>query len=98
MREIGIDMSQSHPKQLSRATLESLDLVILWDTAHLFVCFIPYLLHPLLELEARKEMPGIMATKALDRLRRFTELATRRRFTRPADEDPALLSRVSGVS
>ena len=28
MREIGIDMSQSHPKQLSRATLESLDLVI----------------------------------------------------------------------
>jgi len=28
MREIGIDMSQSHPKHLSRATLESLDLVI----------------------------------------------------------------------
>jgi len=28
MREIGIDMSEAHPKQLSRETLESLDLVV----------------------------------------------------------------------
>jgi hypothetical protein len=61
------------------------------------VCFIAYLLYSLLEIEARKEITGITGTKALDRLRKFTECSTRPRYMTPTGEDIALLSRVSRV-
>ena len=83
-----------------RITKETIKIRPIWNRteqhikAHLFVCFIAYLLYSLLEIEARKEIPGITGTKALDRLRRFMERAKRPRFL-PLEEDLALLSRVS---
>jgi len=61
------------------------------------VCFLAYLLYSLLEIEARKEIYGITGTKALDRLKKFMERATRPRYMTPTGEDLALLSRVSRV-
>lgn len=83
-----------------RITKETIKIRPIWNRteehikAHLFVCFIAYLLYSLLEIEARKDIPGITGMKTLDRLRRFTESVKRPRFL-PSDEDIALLSRVS---
>jgi len=86
-----------------RITKETIKIRPIWNRteqhikAHLFVCFIAYLLYSLLEIEARKEISGITGTKALDRLRKFMERATRPRYMTPTGEDRALLSRVSRV-
>jgi transposase len=83
-----------------RNTKETMKIRPIWNRteehikAHLFVCFIAYLLYSLLEIEARKETPGITGMGALDRLRRFMERAKRPRFS-PSEKDIALLSRVS---
>ena len=80
-----------------RITRETIKIRPIWSRmerhikAHLFVCFIAYLLYSLLELEARKQIPGITGVKALERLRKFTERATRPRFL-PTTEDINLLS------
>lgn len=80
-----------------RITKETIKIRPIWNRteehikAHLFVCFIAYLLYSLLELEARKQIPGITGVKALERLRKFTERATRPRFL-PTTEDINLLS------
>jgi transposase len=86
-----------------RITKETIKIRPIWNRteqhikAHLFVCFIAYLLYSLLEIEARKEISGITGAKALDRLRKFMERATRPRYMTPTGEDLALLSRVSRV-
>jgi transposase len=86
-----------------RITKETIEIRPIWNRteqhikAHLFVCFIAYLLYSLLEIEARKEISGITGTKALDRLRKFMERSTRPRHMTPTGEDIALLSRVSRV-
>ena len=86
-----------------RITKETIKIRPIWNRteqhikAHLFVCFLAYLLYSLLEIEARKEISGITGTKALDRLKKFMERATRPRYMTPTGEDLALLSRVSRV-
>ena len=83
-----------------RITKETIKIRPIWNRteehikARLFVCFLAHLLISLLELEARKEIPGITGLKALDRLRRFMERTKRPRFS-PSEEDIALFSRVS---
>jgi hypothetical protein len=60
----------------------------------MFVRFLAYLPISPLELDARKRISGITGVKALERLRKFTERATRPRFL-PTTEDVDLLSRFS---
>lgn len=62
-----------------RITKETIKIRPIWNRteehvkAHLFVCFIAYLLYSLLEIQARKSMAGITGTKALDKLRILTK-------------------------
>jgi len=68
-----------------RITKETIKIRPIWNRteqhikAHLFVCFLAYLLHSLLELQARKSVEGIAGTKALDKLKVLTK-KTRRVF------------------
>jgi len=41
--------------------------------AHLFICFLAYLLISLIELEGRRHLPGITGVKFLDKLRVLTK-------------------------
>jgi len=62
-----------------RITKETIKIRPIWNRteehikAHLFVCFIAYLLYSLLEIQARKSVAGITGTKALDKLRILTK-------------------------
>ena len=78
-----------------RITKETIKIRPIWNRteqhirAHLFICFLTYLLYSLLELEARRQIPGISGNKTLDKLRILTKRARRNFDTR---EPEALLS------
>jgi transposase len=66
-----------------RITKETIKIRPIWNRteqhikAHLFVCFIAYLLYSLLEIEARKQIAGITSVKMLDKLKILTRRAKR---------------------
>ena len=84
-----------------RITKETIKIRPIWNRteqhikAHLFVCFIAYLLYSLLELQARKSVGGITGTKALDKLKVLTKEA-RRVFDTAGTKE--LLTDLVGVS
>jgi len=75
-----------------RITKETIKIRPIWNRteqhikAHLFVCFIAYLLYSLLELEARKQIPGITGVKMLDKLKAMMTEAKRTIDTSEAEE------------
>jgi len=83
-----------------RITKETIKIRPIWNRteqhikAHLFVCFLAYLLISLAELEARRQIPGITGVKALERLKRFTKNVSRTAFS-PTEEDEVLLAGMS---
>ena len=66
-----------------RITKETIKKRPIWNRteghikAHLFVCFLAYLLYSLLELEARKQAAGIAGVKMLDKLKILARRAKR---------------------
>ena len=66
-----------------RITKETIKIRPIWNRteehikAHLFVCFLAHLLISLLELEARKQIPGITGVKMLDKLKIMMKHARR---------------------
>jgi len=66
-----------------RITKETIKIRPIWNRteehikAHLFVCFIAYLLYSLLEINARKQIAGITGVRMLDKLRILTKRAKR---------------------
>jgi transposase len=66
-----------------RITKETIKIRPVWNRteehikAHLFVCFIAYLLYSLLEIKARKQIAGITGVKMLDKLKILTRRAER---------------------
>ena len=66
-----------------RITKETIKIRPIWNRteehikAHLFVCFIAYLLYSLLEIKARKQIAGITGVKMLDKLKILTRRAER---------------------
>lgn len=83
-----------------RTTKETIKIRPIWNRteqhikAHLFVCFLAYLLVSLAELEARRQIAGITGVKALERLKRFTKNVSRTVFS-PTEEDEVLLAGMS---
>ncbi len=66
-----------------RITKETIKIRPIWNRkeehikAHLFICFLAYLLISLLEIEVRKVEPDLTAVKALDHMARVTERVSR---------------------
>jgi len=73
-----------------RITKETIRIRPIWNRkeehikAHLFICFLAYLLLSLLELQIRKKEPGLTAVRALDYLRNLTRRVPRLIDTRRA--------------
>jgi len=74
-----------------RITKETIKIRPIWNRteqhikAHLFICFLAYLLYSLLELEARRQIAGISGNKTLDKLRILTKHARRNFDTRESE-------------
>jgi hypothetical protein len=66
-----------------RITKETIKIRPIWSRteqhikAHLFVCFIAYLLYSHLEIEAKKQIAGITSVKTLDKLKILARRAKR---------------------
>jgi transposase len=88
--------SRAAVERAFRITKESIRIRPMWSRkeehilAHLFVCYLAYLLMALLEVQVRVEEPKLTAVRALQRFGRVT-----RRVGRRVDvsEDEALLER-----
>ena len=75
--------SRAAVERAFRITKESIRIRPIWSrkeehiTAHLFICYLAYLLMALLETEVRKKEPDLTAVRALRRLRRMKRVAPR---------------------